>query len=201
MATGTGGEAKLNPPQRAAPEPLPVAASDTTPPPAVGNTEHARRLIRSKGKTTAAATDVRLQALQAAMGLHITGYSVGRLIDPLPLALELAESVDHTDPIQKLAAHQMAVLHVAGMQALGRGLSDWNRADAKDMLGIATRCFSTFAKLTEAIARRQHGGEQRVVVQHVDVCQGGQAVIGTVQMGDRKRSRTTRRRGDGEKPG
>ncbi len=66
------------------------------------------------------------------------------------------------------------------MQALGRGLSDWNRQDAHAMLTSANRCFATIAKLVEASTRRRNGGTQQVVVKHVQVSDGGRAVIGSV---------------------
>lgn len=177
---GFGGEAR-----RAGSDDLPdfperVAAPDRPLPPATGATRYTQRLVDSERTARTAASDTRLQALEAATGLHITGHSVGRLIDPLPLALELAESLDPDDPVQRLIGHQIAALHTAGMQTLGRGMSDWSRQDAQAMLTSANRCFATVAKLVEAATRCRNGGTQQVVVKHVQVGDGGQAVIGTV---------------------
>ena len=38
----------------------------------------------------------------------------------------------------------------------------------------------TYTAQVEALARLRRGGEQRVIVQHVNVNEGGQAIVGAV---------------------
>ncbi len=44
-----------------------------------------------------------------------------------------------------------------------------------------------FATLLDGLKRYRHGGEQRVVVQHVNVNDGGQAIVGTIEAPDRSK--------------
>ena len=46
---------------------------------------------------------------------------------------------------------------------------------------LAVKLLRTYAAQVEALARLRHGGEQRVIVQHVNVNEGGQAIVGTVK--------------------
>ena len=43
----------------------------------------------------------------------------------------------------------------------------------------------TFAAQVEALRKHRTGGEQRVTVQHVNVADGGQAIVGNVKTGGR----------------
>ena len=43
----------------------------------------------------------------------------------------------------------------------------------------------TFTAQMEALRKHRHGGKQTVTVQHVNVEDGGQAIVGTVEAGGR----------------
>jgi hypothetical protein len=45
---------------------------------------------------------------------------------------------------------------------------------------LAVKLLRTYAAQVEALGRLRRGGEQRVIVQHVNVNQGGPAIVGTV---------------------
>jgi hypothetical protein len=84
------------------------------------------------------------------------------------------------DPTEALLATQMAAIHNATMVATRR----LNHADslaqqdsASNMLNKLTR---TFATQIEALKRYRSNGEQTIKVQHVNVNEGGQAIIGNV---------------------
>jgi hypothetical protein len=44
----------------------------------------------------------------------------------------------------------------------------------------------TFAALVETLNRYQNGGEQNVVVQHMSIAEGGQAIVGDLTRSARK---------------
>jgi hypothetical protein len=47
--------------------------------------------------------------------------------------------------------------------------------------GEAVKLARTSAQLADTLARLQRGGEQRVIIERVDVRDGGRAIVGTVQ--------------------
>ena len=113
----------------------------------------------------------------------------------LALGIDAAESVGAANSIEKMLAHQMAVAHEAALRMMDRGLS-YEHGRAGDQVE-ACRCTSAAARLMSAfndaaltLQRLRMGGNQTVTVQHVNVASGGQAVIGNVQTGGRKRRGT-----------
>ena len=53
-------------------------------------------------------------------------------------------------------------------------------------LNFATKMLRTFISQVETLKRYRGGGEQKMIVEHVHVNEGGQAVVGTVNTGGRK---------------
>jgi hypothetical protein len=47
---------------------------------------------------------------------------------------------------------------------------------------LAVKLLRTYTTQVEALARLRRGGEQRVIVQHVNVNEGGQAIVGAVKI-------------------
>jgi hypothetical protein len=79
-----------------------------------------------------------------------------------------------------MLAAQMAAVHLATMSLAGslfRAQSIPQRDSAERALNKLAR---TFATQLEALKRYRTGGEQKVVVQHVSVSDGSQAIVGNV---------------------
>lgn len=87
------------------------------------------------------------------------------------------------DQVEAMLAAQMAAVHVATM-AFARRLED------TALLDISERTFNklarTFVAQVEALKRYRSGGQQTVTVQHVNVSEGGQAIVGNVTQGRRR---------------
>ena len=70
--------------------------------------------------------------------------------------------------------------HEVAMDMLARA----KRADRMPILqesgSLAVKLLRTYTAQVEALARLRRGGEQRVIVQHVNVNEGGQAIVGAV---------------------
>jgi hypothetical protein len=79
-----------------------------------------------------------------------------------------------------MLASQMAAVHMATMTFARR----LNHVDNIPQQDSAERAFNklarTFTTQVEALKRYRTGGEQRVTVQHVNVSEGGQAIVGNV---------------------
>jgi hypothetical protein len=100
--------------------------------------------------------------------------------------LSMVKGFKPKDQVEAMLAAQMAAVHVSTMNFARRVL----RADDLAVLDISERTFNklarTFVAQVEALKRYRSGGEQKVTVQHVNVSEGGQAIVGNVTQGRRR---------------
>ncbi len=108
----------------------------------------------------------------------------------VPLAVDTAETIQAKNSIEKMMAHQLAAAHKLAMtfagqarkhtQQGGDGIysSDLLHVDyAAKMANASARMMDAFQKGTLALHKLRNGGTQTVTVQHVNVSDGGQAVV------------------------
>ena len=99
--------------------------------------------------------------------------------------LSVVKGIRPRDQIETMLAAQMAAVHVATME-ISRSLAEAEYLDHRDS---AERTFNkltrTFVTQMEALKRYRTGGEQAVTVQHVNISEGGQAIVGNVTQGQR----------------
>ena len=87
------------------------------------------------------------------------------------------------DELETMLAMQMVAVHMATM-TFTRRLAHVETLDQQNSAERALNKLSrTFAMQLEALKRYRTGGEQKVVVQHVNVNEGGQAIVGAVDRG------------------
>jgi hypothetical protein len=103
--------------------------------------------------------------------------------DVAALALDAADTMLASNSLEKMLAHQMAVLHSNAMVYAGQAALAQDPVRAVSMMNLSVRCMDSFQKGLLTIKRLRGSGEQRITIQHVNVTQGGQAVIGQVQPG------------------
>lgn len=95
--------------------------------------------------------------------------------------------------LEGMLAAQMASCHNAAMECLRRAsLSEQSFEGRKMNMTFTDRFMRTFAVQVEALAKYRKGGQQKVVVEHVHVYPGGQAIVGNVNQTPR---------GEGDKHG
>lgn len=101
--------------------------------------------------------------------------------------LSVVRDLAPLDAVERMLAVQMAATHVAIIRS-GRSLAI---ADTLQRLEAHTTGYNkltrTFATQVEALQKHRRGGKQTVVVQHVTVADGGQAIVGHVETGGRDR--------------
>lgn len=113
-------------------------------------------------------------------------------LEVVPEALDMADSVDAVNSLEKALAHQLAALHNVAMRQLDRALRYQVRDDAAAnqeatrCLNAAARLLSSFNDAALTLQRLRGGSEQRVHVEHVHVGAGGQAIVGNVSAGGTK---------------
>lgn len=103
----------------------------------------------------------------------------------LNFLLAVVKGIKPKDQIEAMLAAQMAAVHSATM-GFSRLLAEADQLDHRDS---AERTFNkltrTFASQMETLKRYRAGAEQTVTVQHVNVSEGGQAIVGNVTQGHR----------------
>jgi hypothetical protein len=100
---------------------------------------------------------------------------------PLNYLLELFHSVEPRDHLERMLLAQMAAVHIATVRT-AELVADEDDLD-KRLLGghrALSQLARTFCQQIETLRRYRSGGEQRVTVQHVNVTDGGQAIVGQV---------------------
>ena len=106
--------------------------------------------------------------------------------------LAVIKSIAPRDQLEAMLAAQMAAVHMATM-TFARRLAHVETIAQQDS---AERAFNklarTFMSQVEALNRHRGKGQQKVIVEHVHVHAGGQAVVGTIENpggGDRSKSK------------
>ena len=113
----------------------------------------------------------------------------------LTMAVDAAETIQAQNSLEKMLAHQMAAAHGAAMRLVSRAESEMGRCEyegsrarhegqlsATRLLNTAGRLMTSFQDGMATLHKMRRGGRQVVTVQHVQVSDGGQAVVaGTVE--------------------
>ncbi len=110
-----------------------------------------------------------------------------RKVDEAGINQMLAQiaAVEPRDGIEAMLATQMATVHNAMLKS-ARALRGSDTIPQQDSNGnLVNKLARTFATQVEALKRYRTGGQQRVVVEHVTVNEGGQAIVGNVETGGR----------------
>lgn len=86
-----------------------------------------------------------------------------------------------SNPIQEMLGAQMVALHRAAMDCASRAARTDYEVVRRDNLSLLNKTTRSFASLVEAYDRHGRGGQQKVIVEHVTVEAGGQAIVGRVE--------------------
>jgi hypothetical protein len=108
--------------------------------------------------------------------------------DVAAMALDAANTFKAENSLEKMLAHQMAVLHDTAMHNASRAALAQDPNHSVRMMNLSIRSMETFQKGLLTIKRLRGTGEQRITIQHVNVTQGGQAVIGQLSPGGREQN-------------
>jgi hypothetical protein len=93
-------------------------------------------------------------------------------------------SVNPRDELEGMLGAQLVGLHNAAMECFRRGmLSEQTLEGRRENLNQANKLTRSYATLLEALDRHRGKGQQKVIVEHVHVHQGGQAIVGAVTQG------------------
>ena len=99
-------------------------------------------------------------------------------------ATELFESLAPTDGVEAMLALQMVGTHAAAMECLRRAMIPNQLLPATDSnLRSAQKLMALYTKQMEVLNRHRGKGQQKVIVEYVNVEPGAQAIVGSVETG------------------
>lgn len=100
------------------------------------------------------------------------------------MLLALANGVRPRDELEVMLVAQMIGAHNAAMEFTRRAVLKEQAFEAVDAnTNRATKFMRAFTRQVEALTRYRGKGQQKVVVKHVHVNEGGQAIVGNVEGG------------------
>ena len=90
------------------------------------------------------------------------------------------------DQTEAMIGAQMAAVHSAMMTAANRLAHAETLAEMDSAERAVNKLGRTFAALVDTFKRYRNGGEQKVMVQHMSIAEGGQAIVGNLSRSARK---------------
>jgi hypothetical protein len=154
------------------PEPRAVGAGGelSIPIQEMGDAWGLKETVDNPGRDTVGASRARLALLVAT--------------DAVDLGIDAAATIQARNSLEKMLAHQMAAAHRMSMQFVRRAEQELGRQNDPNAVLEANRCANAAARMMKAyqeglltLGRMRIGGRQVVTVQHVQVSEGGQAIV------------------------
>lgn len=109
--------------------------------------------------------------------------------DAIMATLAALEAVAPADGLEGMLATQMVATHEAAMECLRRAMIAEQTFEGRDVnLKHAEKLLQIFARQVEALDKHRGKGQQKIIVEHVTVEAGGQAIVGNVEAPARKNS-------------
>ncbi|KHF24513.1 hypothetical protein JV46_25450 [Solemya velum gill symbiont] len=105
--------------------------------------------------------------------------------DRINAAIALMAEIHPKDGLEGMLASQMVAVHNMAMECASRAMLPDNTVDGVNSgINRTTKLMRTFTAQMEALQRYRNGGKQKITVQHVNVEDGGQAIVGDVHKGE-----------------
>jgi hypothetical protein len=102
--------------------------------------------------------------------------------DAVSLGVDAAESIQAHDSLEKMLVHQMAAAHKHSLRLMAKIPHAADNLEALRITNASVRLMLAYQLGIKVLQKIRSGGRQVVIVQHVQVSEGGQAVIaGEVQ--------------------
>jgi len=113
------------------------------------------------------------------------GFDYSKMAEFANNAMALLNGIQPQDEIEGMLAVQMIAVHNMAMETVKRAMiTDQTFEGREANVNYATKMLRTFNAQMEALKRYRTGGQQKVIVEHVHVTAGGQAIVGMVNWGE-----------------
>jgi hypothetical protein len=102
-------------------------------------------------------------------------------------ATAILSGIHPQDEIEGMLAVQMIGVHNMAMETMRLAILGGQTFEGKKSnVNYASKMLRTFVAQMEALKKYRTGGQQKMIVEYVNVSEGGQAIVGTVHQGGRK---------------
>ena len=102
----------------------------------------------------------------------------------LNITMAILSGIQPQDELEGMLAVQMIGVHNMAMETLKRAMLSGQTFEGKQAnVAQSTKMLRTFMAQMEALKKYRTGGQQKMIVEHVHVNEGGQAIVGTVNQG------------------
>jgi hypothetical protein len=102
------------------------------------------------------------------------------------MGLDASASINAANSLEKMLAHQLAVIHKSALEQLGRAHGACTPDIEIKRINAATRLMSVFQQGLLTLKKLRQDGRQQITVQYVNVSHGSQAVIGKLRAGQKR---------------
>jgi hypothetical protein len=125
------------------------------------------------------------QVIQTFKGTASTdGFDNDKVVLASNYALSILDGIRPQDEIEGMLATQMIGVHNMAMETMSRAMLSEQSFEGKQAnVNQATKMLRTFTAQMEALKKYRTGGQQKMIVKHVHVNEGGQAIVGPVNQG------------------
>lgn len=104
--------------------------------------------------------------------------------------MAILSGIQPQDELEAMLAVQMIGVHNVAMETLQRAMLSGQTFEGKQVnVNQATKMLRTYVAQMEALKKYRTGGQQKMVVEHVHVNEGGQAIVGNVNQGGEGKSK------------
>ena len=103
-------------------------------------------------------------------------------------AMAILAGIQPQNEVEAMLAVQMIGVHNMAMRTMGLAMLGGQTLQGRESnVSFATKMLRTFIAQMEALQKIRTGGQQKMIVEHVHVNEGGQAIVGTVNQGGVKK--------------
>lgn len=95
----------------------------------------------------------------------------------LSMALDTAEAISASNAAEQMIAHQMATAHRMSLDLMAEAGNTRDLVEKCRLINAAAKLMDTYQKGMLTVNRLHTGGQQIVTVQHVQVTDGGRAIV------------------------
>ncbi|MCP4611081.1 MAG: hypothetical protein GY845_20420 [Planctomycetes bacterium] len=108
-----------------------------------------------------------------------------KMADCVNNALAILDGIQPKDEIEGMLAIQMIGIHNMAMECIGRAMRT-KRVDQMNLyINGGTKLSRVFANQMEVLKKYRGKSQQKIVVEHVNVSEGGKAIVGVINPGGR----------------
>src|SRR5215831_15140431 len=100
--------------------------------------------------------------------------------DMAAMGIDAADSIQASNSLEKMLAHQLAAIHKSVMEQLGACTREADTAAQAKRLNATARCMKVYQDGLLTLCKIRQNGNQRIIVQYVNVSNGSQAILGDV---------------------